>query len=196
MSTTNETHTLQHPHLAQLRADLDAITERLTKLRNCDEQLFRTRPHPKSWSIAEVLDHLRVAGEQYYGRLAQAIERSRASGAPKNADFRPSLVGRMFIKLAGPESKTKVKAPKIFLPRAQFDESTVLEELIEQQQQLATLIQDADSCSLNKTKFASPATRLVRFTVGDALTLLIRHQERHFLAVDRILANPPSTSNE
>ena len=54
---------------------------------------------------------------------------------------------------------------------------------------LADLIRRADEVNLNATRFTSPITRLVRLSIGEALTRLVIHQRRPLQQALRLPTN-------
>lgn len=146
------------------------------------------KPRPESWSIGECLDHLRVTGEQYYPRLDEAIERARGGDASRA--YKPRFMGRLFVKFAGPDGSRRVKAPKAFAPTAGSGGAASVQAFLDQQARLLELIERARECDLNRGRFGSPVTRLLRFSVGEGLELMVRHQQRHLNQAQRVRKEP------
>lgn len=175
-----------HPHLNSLLTDLDRNTVEFGRLTELPEQVLRHKPDPRRWSVIEVIEHLRVTGEQYYPALAAAIERAHAVGGNPNEPYRPSLFARFFIHMAGPNSKARLKAPALFKPTPAFEDISALRRFVDQQAVLRDLLVQADGCNLNRTRFPSPISNAIKFTVGAGLTLMVRHQQRHWLQIQRL----------
>jgi len=173
-------------HLDALARDLDAVLAAARDLfRRSTAGQLTWSPDSRTWSIVEIFDHLRVTGSLYYPRLRAAIDRAREKGRTAAAPFRPGWVGRLFIKLLQPDSKRRFKVPRSFKP-ARKPDLAALEHYLEQQRDLKDLIRLAGGVNLNRTRFGSPITPLVRFSIGEGLTLMVVHQQRHLRQAERL----------
>ncbi|MCJ8329310.1 MAG: DinB family protein [Lentisphaeria bacterium] len=103
-------------------------------------------------------------------------------------DYKQGFVIKRFIRFASPENKLKLKAPKLFKPVDQENPAaSIIDKLIQQQKKLTKLMNQAMGLNLNHGKFPSPITTLLKFTPGQAFLLLVRHQQRHCLQIERLL---------
>lgn len=177
--------TLQHPHLRLLLADAEATRAEAEQLRDTLSDAQRTwKPEPSVWSVADCFEHLRKVDKSYARKLDEAIERA-GSGV---ADYKPSLFGRGFIHFTSPASRLKLKAPKGVRPTtaAASADADALERFLDVQATVLDLIRRADGRDLNGVKFASPIASIVRFSVGEGLTMLVRHEQRHVGQAQRV----------
>lgn len=177
MSTDTSTLRLTHPHLQWLLDDAREVTANIEHLRThySDEQLCWS-PDENTWSVAAGIDHLHVMGEAYFDRIRTAIRDSAPS--PEERTFDPSFQGRSFIHFVSPESRFKIPTTETFEPKSGA-EASVLDRFLEQQDELYDLLREADEVDINDAKLTSPAMRLARFTVGEALTIIVAHERRH-----------------
>ncbi len=65
-----------------------------------------------------------------------------------------------------------------------------LERLAATLEELAGLIEGAGGTELNRVKTHVPATRLVRFNLGDALEIQVAHVARHLDQARRVREDP------
>ena len=177
---------MNDPFLQEQATELNTIlrTTRERFLPLSDEQK-RWKPAADQWSIAEVFDHLYITGALYEGRIEGALATTLERGW-KGETFRPSFTGRLFHRAL--TIKMRVKAPKMFQPAQAEGELHSLQEYIEQQEALLELIRKADGYSLTRARFASPATRLLRFNLGDGIRMMVTHQKRHLAQAQRVFA--------
>ncbi len=177
---------MPHPHLADLLARNDAtiasIEATVTPL---TAEALAWRPAPDRWSVADVLAHLSHVLAVYEPRIRDAIAAQPTGDAP----YRPGWLQRKFIAIAGPGGRS-VRAPKAFAPAvAPGDETDALPRFLGHAATLREFLVAADGRSLNGKRFASPITRLIRFTPGEALTLMVAHNERHAGQIERLVAD-------
>ncbi len=147
------------------------------------EQLV-ARPKPGGWGIAHCLEHLATTVELYRPGLEAAIHRGEERPPMDPPEYRPGRFARWFIRMAGPESSRPLKAPKKFQPQENASPDAGARFAVAQKNAIA-LLERADGIDINRWKLASPVTRLLRFRVGEALELLVRHNERHLAQAER-----------
>lgn len=170
--------------IAASRAQVESYRQTLT-----DAQLS-WKPAPDVWSITEILQHL-VTTTTLYRRgmdatLAKALE--RPSG--RRASFKARRFAAWFVRMAGPTSEKKLKAPKRFQPNASDVGRETLDAFAVQQDELDSLLRQSADADLNKPRMGSPITPLLRFSLGEALLLIVRHQQRHLQQAERLQAHP------
>jgi uncharacterized damage-inducible protein DinB len=173
--------------LAELHASGDALTDAACALRDdlSTDQLV-WQPPDGGWSIASCFEHLAVTAELYVDRLDDTIERSRALGMVENRPYHPTWIGGWLVKAAGPGGMKKVGAPKKFRPAKDGADPKALDRFIKANTEVLRQIRSADGCDLNRVRFGSPITWLIRLSIGDALHLLVRHGQRHVGQAHRI----------
>lgn len=149
-------------------------------------------PAPKSWSPVEVLDHMNNAAEKYHVLVRRTIERSRERGLQDSASFRPGWLQRWFVNQIEPKANTRpLPAPGAFRPIVRQSVDThIRDRFFELCNSLQELLSEADGVALTKLRFASPVSPLLRFNLGEAFWLLVAHEHRHLLQIQRLCANP------
>ncbi len=180
---------LSSPHLGQWYADAEYVTDAAQALlRGLSPGQLTWKPAPKEWSIAECFDHLVVVNNLYYPRIEAAIANAREQRLSENKIFRPSLFGRLFINSMRPNAPIKARTFKIFEPSAAADEA-IQHTFIDQQATLLGLIQQADGLDLNTAKVFSPLTNFIKFSLGEALWLLVVHEQNHLQQAQNVRAS-------
>ena len=175
-------------HLDDLERRLEAFgrrTRELTSDLRAEQLLWR--PAADRWGIADCFAHLLVADAPYFPRVREAIERS-APAAGGDRLYAPGLLAGWFIRSVGPEGTLKLPAPKKFRPPPARADAP--ERFLADQEVLAVLLADARNVDLQGAKITSPVTSLLRLTIGEALTLLVSHQERHLGQAETVRRDP------
>lgn len=151
-----------------------------------DEQL-NWKPAPKSWSIAQCLDHLAVTSEKFDQDFAKAIahgrEKRRVTGAVR---YRPTMLGGWLVKQLTPDAKRKMPAPKVFRPSEGSAIKGALERFLGQQEKFLSFVNDARGIDYNKTRLRSPVTPLMRYSLADAFVMTVVHGQRHLAQARRV----------
>lgn len=173
-------------HLAVLRAKLGLLEAATTQLVAglSDDQLHWTST-PGSWSIAQCCEHLVATGRNYHPLLATAIaERQQAGGSA--VEYRPTWIGRRFVDaMRDTTGRRHFRAPRIFRPAARPAPGAP-ERLLATQRELRELLDRAAGLDLTRVKIRSPATRLLRLNLGEALELQVVHVARHLAQAGRV----------
>ena len=178
---------IHHLHLVSLLKDTAEVlraTEALFASLSPEQLIWK--PERKAWSILECFDHLLTTNNAYLPRIREAIGKATATGVENLVPYKPSWFASKFIDSMRPGSSFKVKTFGVFKPKSKPNDLGVTQKFIAQQQELLGLIKRADRCDLNGVKLSSPANRLIRFSIGEALTLLVVHQQRHLLQAQNV----------
>lgn len=143
-------------------------------------------PGEGKWSVAHCLEHLATTVAAYRPYLEATIARGEGSSPSSPPPYRPGRIARWLIRMIGPGGRP-LRAPKMFRP-AETASPRAPELFAEAQTGLLELLRRADAIDLNRWKLRSPATPLLRFRVGEALELIIRHNDRHLDQAERARA--------
>lgn len=166
--------------LELLNDEWDAVRARWEALRrDHDERALTTTPTEGVWPVAGIAEHLHTTLALYEPLIRAHIHKLRGAGQTGDQTVRPGWFARKFIHFAGPDNHKKLKAPKRFGPKPGKVSIHVIDRAIEQTGVLTALLAEARGVELNRGKFGSPITRLIRFTLGEGLTLMVRHHQRH-----------------
>jgi len=171
-------------YLESLALDADAVSERVQELKKLSLLQLQWKPDPTAWSILECAEHLVLTARAYHPVLAEAI--ARAERGSSDTAYRPTLVGRMFIRAVSPDPKLKVKTLESVTPARTGLGAAVLDDLLSLQTARRVLLGEAAGIDINRVKIRSPLNRLLRLSVGEAFTVLVRHEERHLQQADRV----------
>jgi hypothetical protein len=160
------------------------LTEDLT------EEQLNWKPSAESWSVAQCLDHLTVAGAGFDSIFTEALERGRRKWPVSSVvPYRPSLIGGLLIRQIVPENARRINAPKVFRPSASEIRGS-LQKYLQQEEKLLGFVREAKGIDYNKTRLRSPVTSLIRYSLADAFVVIVVHGRRHLLQAQRVLNNP------
>lgn len=148
------------------------------------------KPDARAWSAAQLLDHLIVANAGYIPQLRDALARLRAEGKRGSGPFKVGFLAAAFVKSVSPGSRS-MSAPERYRP-TDTPTDDLPRRFLEQQEAIDRLLVEADGLDLRALKVTSPANRLVKVRVGEAFLVIVRHEERHLLQLQRILAAAPA----
>ncbi len=149
------------------------------------------KPNDKSWSIANVFDHLNAFYRYYIPVFNGKIANTRfnhptdffTSSPMGRASYRSVKLGKVF------NVKRKLKSRKEYNPLV--NDAILTEEPIKEylkfQEEFMELIEKAKSVDLRKTKCPLSLRPVVKLNLGDALLFIAYHNERHFYQAKKLL---------
>jgi hypothetical protein len=161
--------------LARMKGNLGALTP----------EQFNFKPAPEKWSVGECLDHLNTLMRLYNDAMGPILEASsdRTGGEPFG---RGTFMGRMLVNSLRKPAK-RFKAPGVFEPsHSELDPEGVRAEFETEVGRMKQLIQQSDGLAIGKIKMSSPAMKLMKLTLAQALESQVIHNNRHLAQAERV----------
>lgn len=155
-----------------------------------DEQLY-WKPNEKSWSIANIFEHLNAFHRYYIPVFNGKIANTRfnqptetfTSSPMGRAAYRSVKLGKVY------NVKRKLKSRKEYNPI--FNDSlrsdNPITEFLDFQEQFKELLEKAKQVDLRKTKCPLSLRPVIKLNLGDSLLYLAYHTERHVYQAKHIL---------
>lgn len=171
------------PMLAQLWTELDRIEPRTrAAVAGLPESKFREVPPDGGWSVAQVFEHLCVVNAAYLdGPLPAALAQAKQRGPAPRA-WKPSIIGGWLARSLA-EGGKPMPAPEPWrVGRAAREH--VVDEFLTVVARLRAAVLAADGADLG-VGLASPASKLIRMNLGDALRVAVVHCHRHLAQAER-----------
>lgn len=173
----------------KLIQDLIEITQKninqVEQLNTISIKKLNWKSDSDSWSILECLEHLNLYGDFYIPEIDKKIESSKI---PAVENFKSGFLGNYFANSMLPKEKlNKMKTFKDKDPIGSALDSRTIERFLSQQQQLLKLLDKSRKVNLNKTKTAISISTWITLKLGDTFRVVIYHNQRHLVQVNRIL---------
>ncbi len=175
----------------QLSALLSSVTEEAHKLfDNMSDENFYRRPGPDKWCAGECLDHLNITAGLYLNEIEKSV--SKENNPPRTAaDYKPRYILDKFIKMTGPNSKTKLKSPDVLvrknLHEFKLPKRIVIDQFFSIQKKLQEFLKQSENISLSKTTISWPVSRFIKLQLGEAFLLNGVHALRHLQQAERAI---------
>jgi hypothetical protein len=171
---------------AELARDAETLVRRARALAGeVSDQALRRPPPDGGWSAAQVFEHLVVANESYLVILRRVAASSPRPAAP-DAAWRPSFVGGVLVRSF--TSPRRMPAPRIYRPPE--PRPNVIAAFAQGVEEMVGLMNRLAGADWRRVRTASPVTRWIRLNLGDCFPIIVRHAERHFRQIDRVLSSP------
>ena len=94
------------------------------------------------------------------------------------------------VRHLGPQSKQKLKNPKIFTPSTSTLSSAIIEDFSKHQQRLINYFFQLDQLDKDKIVITSPASSFVTYSLHHAMQIITVHEQRHFNQAMNVLNHP------
>lgn len=159
---------------------IDKLTNQfLQEFSSLNEEELNWKPDPKSWSVAQHLDHLIVINQTYFPIIA-ALKAGQYS-LPFWGRFRFSVnfFGAAVLNAVKPEQPKKTKTFPIWEPASSNISGDILERFRAHQTELKNQIVSSEMLLNNGAVIASPANRMIVYRLETAFDIIVAHEERH-----------------
>jgi len=180
VSANNELHSL----LAEVKALAEEARKEFGHL---TPRQLNWKPSADEWSIGQCFDHLIKTNETFYTDLARLIRGEKRKTFWERLPLLSNFWGSMIIKRARPDTVTKSKAPRVFMPSGSEIDGGVIEKFVAHQGELRERLKATEKLDLRRTKVTSPVAKFVTYSLMDAYTILVFHERRHFMQAERVL---------
>lgn len=155
------------------------------------EEQLHWQPNEKAWSIAQCLEHLNA-----YYRYYIPVFKGKISNTLFNEPiefFTSSPMGGAVarsVKLGKVHNvKRHLKSRKEYNPlfNSSLKSENVIEDYLKFQAEFTQVLKESEKIDLRKTKCPLSLRPVIKLNLGDALTYLAYHNERHIFQAKRIL---------
>ncbi len=154
---------------------------------NLDQTALNFRPDEKSWSIAQVLQHLILVNESYFPLLTQLQEETYKLPLTGRLKFLVNFFGKTILKSVQPENSKKTKTfPKWQPEKSKEFSEAILVEFSRVQEELKDHIEKSEVLLAQNAIISSPANKHIVYRLETAFMILLVHEERHFQQAMRI----------
>ena len=174
------------PWSLRLKAELNAADTRARALaKGLTIPQLNWNPRPESWSVGQCLEHLCITNEIYIESMAGCFDRHPTG--PVN-EITPGWFARWIIRtyVEPTTPEKRARAPMKIMPTAQHLECAIVDRFLAGNARIRDLIARAEAYDVNRVRFKYPFVPLVRFTVGSALQIIVRHNHRHLMQAERV----------
>jgi len=182
---------MKHPYLLPLLEKFESNTVRtkeLFSLLNIDQ--LNWKPSPKSWSIAQCLDHLIVSNTTYFPTFKALASQSYKPGIWARISPFSNYLGQYLLDYTTAEGLNKGKAPSAFKPSNSTLSSDILNRFAQHQKELRELVERLDMWSDHEVVIPSPAAGILTYKLNVCIQILAQHEARHIRQAERVLSHP------
>ena len=177
------------PYLQQLSDILDKQTLRAKALETLKPEQWNWSPDKNTWSIAQVVHHLQLAGNGIVPQFRKAIEELKKLDKRSDAEPRLKFAERMMLRFVSPNPPFRVPVPPGFEPSLTPEpKDKALPLFFKLHTDLHDILHAASGYDLQAVSVESPVSRLIKPSFGAYLAITLQHQEYHGLQIDALRA--------
>jgi hypothetical protein len=178
-----------HPRLAETMTFLEEKRrELLQSFEGVDGEKLCRRAAPDGWSVAEILEHLRMVESGIARLITKRVGQAREAGLGEEkstASVMPS-----FDRHRATLDSAVLQAPATVQPRANVDLSEALDGLESSREALRAAVVSASGLSLGEIKHTHPV--LGELDLYQWLIFVGQHEGRHRKQIERTLKSIPT----
>lgn len=146
------------------------------------------KPNPKTWSIAQNIDHLIVINKTYFPILAELKSGNYKLPFLGKFGFIVSYLGKLILKAVEPSRKKKTKTFSIWEPSESNISSDILAQFSTHQNELKREILAAKNLIKNGAIISSPANKNIVYKLETAFDVIVTHEQRHLEQAKEVLS--------
>jgi hypothetical protein len=178
-----------HPRLAETMTFVEEQRrELLQSFEGVDGDRLCRRTAPDAWSVAEILEHLRLVESGIARLITKRAGQAREAGLGDEKST--ASVMPTFERFNGTLQTAAMQAPETVRPRANVDISEALDGLESSREALRAAVVSASGLSLGEIKHTHPF--LGELDLYQWLIFIGQHEGRHKKQIERTLKSIPS----
>lgn len=176
-----------HHRLKIVVDDFNEASRRLHALvETVPADLWKRRPEPERWSMAECVAHLNLTAHAFLPLLQAAIDEGRRRRDTATPRYRHDPIGWLLWRTMGPPVRTRVRTKAAFIPESSVPLAELLSEFDRLQTAQVGSVEAAEGLPVQKLRIRSPFASRVTYNLYSALSILPRHQHRHLWQAERV----------
>jgi hypothetical protein len=178
--------------LESYQQEIESIKNEARELtQGLNESQFNWRPAPDQWSIEECLSHLTMVGQWELRAIEEAVERGREGGVTGTGPFRYGPLDRFIVDMTRPPVRTKLPAPKRFVPLHGQPVTAILPTFLHVQSMFQLQMERAAGLDLSRVKVSTPISRFLKMSLGAMFAQAAAHERRHIEQARRVREELP-----
>ena len=170
--------------------EIDKTTKNfISNFGGLDLKQLNWKPNTKSWSIAQVVDHLLKTNESYFIIPDKMKSEDFKPSLLSKTNFFPKFFGKLILKGVDPNTKRKVKTGGVFEPAQSNLQPDIIEKFNSSQKQLHEFLDNNAEDIKNRKVIPSPLNKHIVYHFDTVIDIIVNHQKRHFNQAMRVLKN-------
>ena len=159
---------------------IDAVTQEFQTLCNdLSIDQLNAKPDAKTWSIAQVLDHIIAVNSTYFPIIDDLEKGNYQPPFHARFGFIVSYLGRFILHSVLPENRKKIKTFPVWEPSKSDLPADILHRFIGHQEKLKKVMLNAEKWIQKVVVIHSPANKVIVYKLDTAFEIITAHEQRH-----------------
>lgn len=160
---------------------IDEITEKfIHTFGSLAPEQLNWKPDPKTWSIAQNIEHLIVINTSYFPVIRAVKEGSYEPPFIAKFGFIATFFSNMLHRAVKPNRKWKSKTMLMWEPTQGNIPPGILGRFQDHQTELKNVIEDTKTVAQEGAIISSPANKNLVLRLEKAFNIIVTHEKRHF----------------
>lgn len=173
-----------------LKKGAEAREKVMESFNGLSSEQFNWKPSPKSWSMAQCLEHLVISDSVYFTTLQKIAEgKFKMTFWEKYSPF-TKLFGLALRGQLEETGKRKMQTAMMLVPSYSDKSLDFIETYFSNLNKFLNHISNCTNADLDKTIITSPIASFVTYSLRDAFQFLSQHEHRHINQAIRVKAEP------
>jgi hypothetical protein len=154
------------------------------------EEKLNKQPNEKSWSAAQCIEHLNRYSKYYIPQFEKCLK-NKDTDDEIDEWYKPGWLGNLLAKSMKPRGEkipNKMQTFKNMNPIYRSVDPDVFHSFKEYQEKTLEILEKAEDIDLAGCRVPTTLSKLIKMKFGDALRLLIWHNQRHMIQATRALS--------
>lgn len=138
----------------------------------------------KTWSIAQILEHLVISDENYLKEIEDKFN-LLDDIAEDNYLLKKTISGKLLYYSVKPGTSIPMKTPSVMQPEASYISGNIIDKYLSINKNINTYLVKSKNKNLNSVKVVSFVNKLIKMNYWEAFIITITHDKRHMLQIER-----------
>jgi hypothetical protein len=158
----------------------NAASEKVkTEFNQLSFEQLNWKPAENIWSIGQCMDHLIISDCSYFPAFKKITDGKFEMNFWENWSPFSGIFGKILVSQVNETPRKKLNAPGIFIPPHSKIDMGIVERFYKHLDSLLNYVADCNKIDIDKTYITSPVSKLVTYSLRNAIILIIQHLHRH-----------------
>ena len=168
--------------------DLTLCSKDIEAFRSLSLVQFNYKPDVSKWSVAQCVDHLRLANRAYEKVIVETLEPNRKSSFWERVPLLPGVFGNVLVNALEP-GRRGIRTTESFEPAQSSFELSLLDDFSVSQQSIREAIESVSHLEMRKLIVTSVFAKFVVYSLYDACRIVAVHERRHIVQAQNVIAS-------
>ena len=170
-------------------ADIEHITQSFqSEFGQSSPEELNWKPHPKTWSVAQNIDHLITVNKTYFPTVTAIREGTYELPFTARFGFINRFFGNLILRTVSPDQRRKTKTLPLWEPEQSELPPDILTRFVNHQEELKLFFQACEDLLEKQIVISSPANKFITYHLEAAFDIIVAHEKRHLQQARATLA--------